>query len=278
MPDTLVLYDADPDGFGSAWAAWKYFGDSADYVEVMHGQELPLFAFSYERVYILDLSFKREDLVDLRNNISFLMVIDHHASAKDMLNGLGIVPWPVRTDRSACTQAWRFFSPGTNIPMLLQYIEDRDLWLWKMRYSEAMNAMIFNTDKTFKAWDELASAVYFEPEKLVRAGRNLLVYRDRLVDMIVENHFMYHGIPTVAAPVLHSEVGHKLLDMYPDAPYVQTYTDNVPEGKRKYSMRSEDHREDVSVIAKKYGGGGHRNAAGYSVLANVPLTNRVQVV
>jgi nanoRNase/pAp phosphatase (c-di-AMP/oligoRNAs hydrolase) len=32
-----------------------------------------------------------------------------------------------------------------------------------------------------------------------------------------------------------------------------------------YSLRSRDDREDVSAMAKKFGGGGHRNAAGFRV-------------
>jgi nanoRNase/pAp phosphatase (c-di-AMP/oligoRNAs hydrolase) len=33
----------------------------------------------------------------------------------------------------------------------------------------------------------------------------------------------------------------------------------------QYSLRSEDSREDVSEVAKQFGGGGHRNAAGYQI-------------
>ena len=38
-----VLYHADcPDGFGGAYAAWKKFGDTAEYIPVKYGRTPPL--------------------------------------------------------------------------------------------------------------------------------------------------------------------------------------------------------------------------------------------
>ncbi len=36
------------------------------------------------------------------------------------------------------------------------------------------------------------------------------------------------------------------------------------DGQRKVSLRSTDGRIDVSIIARKLGGGGHRQAAGFT--------------
>jgi uncharacterized protein len=36
-------------------------------------------------------------------------------------------------------------------------------------------------------------------------------------------------------------------------------------GSRTWSLRSEDSRQDVSEVASTFGGGGHRNAAGFRV-------------
>ena len=44
MPDkkTVVLYHANcHDGFGGAFAAWKKFGDAADYVPMRYGMAIP---------------------------------------------------------------------------------------------------------------------------------------------------------------------------------------------------------------------------------------------
>ena len=64
-------------------------------------------------------------------------------------------------------------------------------------------------------------------------------------------------------PMFASEVGHWLLEENPFAPFAATYSD---QGKsRGYSLRSRDDRLNVSEIARKFGGGGHRNAAGFGV-------------
>lgn len=44
-------------------------------------------------------------------------------------------------------------------------------------------------------------------------------------------------------------------------PFAVTYYDGP--SHRHYSLRSTDAGLDVSLIAKAYGGGGHRNASGF---------------
>jgi nanoRNase/pAp phosphatase (c-di-AMP/oligoRNAs hydrolase) len=58
-------------------------------------------------------------------------------------------------------------------------------------------------------------------------------------------------------------VGHALLDKFPGAPFAATFVIRA-DGFMQWSLRSEDSREDVSAIAKANGGGGHRNAAGFT--------------
>jgi len=61
-----------------------------------------------------------------------------------------------------------------------------------------------------------------------------------------------------------SDTLHMALEKYPSARYAVGYFD-LP-GKRIYSLRSRQGSEvDVSEIAKRHGGGGHKHAAGFSV-------------
>jgi hypothetical protein len=72
-------------------------------------------------------------------------------------------------------------------------------------------------------------------------------------------------VPTVNCPSeLAGEVCHCLLGRFPGAPFVATYFDHG--GIRRWSLRSEDHRTDVSLVARKFGGGGQRNAASFIAL------------
>lgn len=73
-----------------------------------------------------------------------------------------------------------------------------------------------------------------------------------------------HEVPLCnCPPMFASEVGHWLLEENPFASFVACYSD---QGKsRGYSLRSQDGRLNVSEIARKFGGGGHRNAASFGV-------------
>jgi oligoribonuclease NrnB/cAMP/cGMP phosphodiesterase (DHH superfamily) len=265
----LVIYDADPDGFGSAYAAWHALGlKNTDYIEVLHGSDPPKEAFKgYDSVYILDLSFPEDDLLEIMR-LSHLTVIDHHPSAKRVIESLLLNPVPFDTTTAACEQAWRFFNPYQDVPSLLLYVGDRDTWKFEMPYSDAINAYIYTLPKTFNSWQQGNLDITYSWNTVLQIGRALVAYRDKLVlemaeDATVVDWQGFYDVPFVGAPVLWSEVGHLLLDNWPDAPFTVTFKDYTAEGYRKYSLRSEDHRLDVGHLAKQYGGGGHHNAAGF---------------
>ena len=58
-----------------------------------------------------------------------------------------------------------------------------------------------------------------------------------------------------------SEIGNELCRVYPDAPFSATYCDR--KGVRSWSLRSVGDF-DVSEVARRYNGGGHRNSAGFA--------------
>jgi uncharacterized protein len=269
----LVIYDADPDGFGCAYAAWEAFGiEDTDYIEVLHGTDMPEDAYDYENVYILDLSFPYEDLYALTDTTS-VTVIDHHPSAKETVERLRLNPEPFNTEDAACVQSWDFFHPYLPCPKILQYVGDRDTWTFALPYSEEINQYIYTIDQNPLAWAEANRVIEDQFEDALKIGTSLVVYRDKLVEEIVADtttvtqwngYYNSMGIPFVAAPVLHSEVGHRLLEMFPYSPFSVTFSDNPNTNTRKYSLRSEDSRADVGAFAKARGGGGHHNAAGFS--------------
>jgi nanoRNase/pAp phosphatase (c-di-AMP/oligoRNAs hydrolase) len=70
-----------------------------------------------------------------------------------------------------------------------------------------------------------------------------------------------HRVPVANLPyTMSSDAGH---EMAKGRPFAACYWD-TPEG-RVFSLRSNDEGVDVSEVAKQYGGGGHRNASGFTV-------------
>lgn len=68
-----------------------------------------------------------------------------------------------------------------------------------------------------------------------------------------------HRILAVNATVLFSDIAGKLAE---DRPFGACYFEKA-NGRRQWALRSRDGGIDVSVIAKAYGGGGHKNASGF---------------
>ena len=82
--------------------------------------------------------------------------------------------------------------------------------------------------------------------------------------------FFGHTVPCINTTTLISEIGNAISQDYP---FAMMYFDT--EDKRIYSLRSSENGIDVSEIAKKMGGGGHFNAAGFSTGLNSVLINKI---
>lgn len=254
-----VLYHAHcADGFGAAWAAWRELGEDAEYHPVQHGApppEIPEAAF----VYILDFCYPRAVIERMQERHRGLRVIDHHQTAEEELRGLdyGIFDGT----KSGAVLAWEHFHAQKPVPKLLRYVMDRDLWMHALPNSREVSAALSSYPMEFRLWNELEGAV----ERLAAEGVPILRYQAELVGTLCAQARLEtlaeYEVPVVNAGALGTEVGERLLSLYPDAPFVAIYFDRA-DGKRQWSLRSRDDF-DVSVVAQRFHNGGHRQAAGF---------------
>jgi oligoribonuclease NrnB/cAMP/cGMP phosphodiesterase (DHH superfamily) len=269
---THVLYHANcPDGFGAALAAWETLGDKAKYIPVKYDQpppELPKDA----KVAIVDFSYPRDQLLDLKSKVSDLVVLDHHESAQRNLEGLPFAyfppTWPSKDGKgdpghSGATLSWLYFHHDEPIPDFWLYLRDRDNWQWQLPESRAFSTGLASHEMEFRGWDQVARHV----DSVVSEGTTIERFKDRLVDEICAGakpvDILGHTVPVVNGPYeLASDIGEALKKKNPDAPFVAIYYDGK-DGTRGYSLRSEDF--DVSKIAEQFGGGGHEHAAAFRV-------------
>ena len=266
---TLVIYHANcADGFGSAWCAHKKY-PNAVFVAAQHGDEPPYNEAYDKDVYIIDFSYDRDSLFSLNKVAKSLLVLDHHKSAEKALEGLPFCTFDM--NRSGAMMAWDHFFPGEKSPWFIDYIQDRDIWTWELKDSEAINVGLDLVDRTFEAYDgiyceEPTYALY----ETLKSGKAALAYQKKLVERICTNarevEFHGHKVLAVNAAVLQSEVGHELAE---DRPFAIVWR-QVENGDYIYSFRVSDESDfDVSELAASYGGGGHKKAAGCS--SNRPL-------
>jgi oligoribonuclease NrnB/cAMP/cGMP phosphodiesterase (DHH superfamily) len=166
---------------------------------------------------------------------------------------------------------------SSNVPLLLQYISDRDLWKWEMKDSAAINAAISSYPRNFEMWDELCkdlsnpiglALMKSEGEAIERAKQG---YVHEVCKGAVLMDVAGYEVPGVNTTAHHSEVGHELLQLYPDAPFSATYAieheknpDGYIDSYWRWSLRGRGD-VDVSEIARESGGGGHPSAAGFRV-------------
>jgi len=261
----VVYHDHCYDGFGAAFAAWKHLGEDAHYIACQHGEEVPYDQLGGKTLYIVDFSWPKDILETLSKMYKKIIIIDHHKTAQESLNSLDIENIEVNFDmtKSGALMTWEYFHEE-DAPKLIQYISDRDLWKFELPDSAAVHAGLQGKPMRFDVWDGLIS----DPDKLsnlITTGSILLTDQQQRVERICKEAYMtdFFGdeeIPVVNTSVHWSEIGNTLCKMFPDAPFAASFT--VKEDTIMFSLRSIGDF-DVSAIAKKFGGGGHKNAAGF---------------
>ena len=266
----VVYHGKCTDGFGAAWAANKYFRTRSTDVEYMpfdHGSPVHYDHFRDCIVYIVDFSFPRATLKKVCNVANRVVVLDHHQSAQVELEGLDkeIDNLHIVFDmnRSGAGITWDYFFPNDDRPLIISYIEDRDLWRFNLENSKQINDFIITVKYTFDDFDTLAALSY---NQLLEFGAGATQVHEYNVRRAIAGSFCrktiagYEGIPVVNSALYQSEIGHELCQE--NLFGVSYYIDG--DGYYIWSFRSLGEF-DVSEIAKTVGtisGGGHRNAAG----------------
>lgn len=251
---TLVLYHAEcADGFGAAWAIWKRFPE-VRFLPVKHGEPHPK-DLRGERVVIVDFSYARPVLEEIAKEATSLLVLDHHITAEQALAGLPFAYFDQNRSGAVLAWDWAHDAPA---PWLLQYVQDKDLWHWKLPHSREISAALASYPFDFQLWDR------FRQDVLEGEGRAILRYENELVTKLsaLASLVTFEGatVPAVQSAVLTSQIGERLSA---DHPFCLIWHDR--NGRRYYSMRSREDGTDVGAIASVFGGGGHTHAAGFSI-------------
>lgn len=209
-------------------------------------------------------------------------------------------------DKSGARLAWEHFQPERPLPLLLRHIEDQDLWRFALpetsRVCRALRLLPFD----FTVWHELAEQTastdteryrrlladgaaietFFraETERLASSGlRRRARLRGEPVDALqalrhgrevvsdgTSIWLAVAGIAVNASTLFSSELGHRLAEQ--SGTFGLTWQ-LAADDEVKASLRSAGDF-DVAAIAARYGGGGHRNAAGF----RLPLARFVSEV
>ena len=278
-PLNIVYYHKGcMDGLGAAYAVWADQGDEDTvYIPIAYTDSIDV-PKAQCVVTFVDFCPKRVQLETLLaiSLVSRVQIIDHHVSAERELEGLTHPKLIKIIDqtKSGATLAWEVIHGGEP-PWLLRHIEDRDLWKFKFEESRPLHAALSGRDWTFAQLHELVQGGRGALAKLSVVGRALLAKHQKDVSDVAAAcmrpmRIVGYDVQACSAPfTMASDVGHLMLARGFNDPFAAVYWDTATH--RTFSLRSLDGAVDVSIVAEKFGGGGHPRAAGFSVPRAHPL-------
>jgi len=211
---------------------------------------------------IVDFSYPLAVMQSIAAAAKSLVVLDHHKTAEAALASFSAPNAIVTFDmeRSGAGLAWDHFFPGRPRPWIVDYVEDRDLWRHRLPNGPAVNAYLGTLRYDFEAWYVASRR---DIEEIARLGE---VVEDKIRHYVTEVSknarritFEGYDVPIVNAPQV--DISELVGFLSAGEPFAMGWWQRS-DGKFSYSLRSRGDF-DVSALAKKHGGGGHKNAAGF---------------
>lgn len=268
----VVFYHDDLDGFTGAWAAWKKLKDKAEYMELGYDTKNYDFIFQFKdkEIYFIDYSLKIQEMLNLASK-NKVILIDHHLSSKETAD---LLIGSVFDDKhSAAFLSWEYFQDGKKAPLIVRYVEDYDIWKFKLPYSKELTTVLNLYNFNFKVWDKLAKMFQDKTKRkeLIKKGRAIVDYQKSLIGELSDKgqEVFFEGYDAIAvnSPILSSEIGNHIYTKTGKIGIVWSY-----KGKKSpkiYVSLRGNGKINLSELAKKFGGGGHKASAGFAIDGNI---------
>lgn len=283
MTALCIYHGHCDDGFAAAWAVRKALGNDVEFYPGIYQKEPP--PHESRDVIFVDFSYKRPVLDAMSRKARSILILDHHKTAaedlkdlqapfgpgwkrhldnvyQDTCEGVGGKMYALfDMERSGAALAWDFFIEGPR-PDFIEYIQDRDLWRKALAGGAEFTIALRSYPQDFDVWDGLigrgASALIDEGASIQRYYRLRVeeLKRSAYEAKLGEHSCWISNAPYFAASEVAGELAERGLD------FGSCYFE-VEKGRFQYSLRSRGDF-DVSAVAKQFGGGGHKNAAGFT--------------
>lgn len=275
---TVCLYhDKCTDGLGSAFAVWWFAKSNklnVKFYGISVSQDLTALPLDNEYVVMCDISSAWSNLEKLLTRVKGFMLIDHHKTAQQDLEKLPADLKIFDMNHSGASLTWSWFFPGEKVPEFIELIEDRDIWTNKYKRSK----YFYNWMSTVHTEDYLTVFSKFEPlvdsnelNKVLDIGKHYETLSESIIAKeagyarlkLCKLFNKFYIVGTVNSVIYQSDIGNRIMINNPLVDFAAVFS--VSEFTTNFSLRSTNERTDISEIAKLYGGGGHRNAAGLQI-------------
>lgn len=295
----IILYHDDCiDGFMSMYvlrSSFEKINQKVVCIPVMYGFEPPYkqindLSLKHKKVNLVvaDFCYSKDQLLAISPYVDILSVLDHHDTAAELHGGYGYkcisnkcrcsdISVKIIESQSGASLAYDYVSKFTMVPPIVYEfvlgVEDHDLWNYVFDKTEAIIELLVGLPRTYEAWYD-----FFHQEKSIineqlEVAKLKVEYRRKAVKSICEKatlvSFEGHTVPFVNSSHDYSSyVGQELYKDYPFAFMFEIIgNSSIRDCKLncvRVSLRSDRKTGmDLTSIAKKYKGGGHKHAAGF---------------
>ena len=281
-----VLYHRKcPDGFSAAFIVWLYYhinpslksvGDKIKYLAYQPNNYKFPSKLANKNVLMVDINYPKQIIDKLRTKVKNLLIIDHHKTYFQEHQGQFYMIQDMNYAASYLT--WKVFFPSQIEPKFIKYIQDHDLFIHRFNNSIPFNLTLMmkyklNSSKDFPSWKKMLQNK--EIEKMVENGKKYQEYQQHLLD---KNSIRIHkqkwgqyniGVVNFEVIGLTSEFGNYLCDINPNLDFTVLWSYHYNDKNNRVSLRSRKSNIDLSIIANKFGGGGHQGAASFTWKGNM---------
>ncbi len=267
------LFHRDNDGRCSGAIVGKKYGiENVNFIPITYGEVLPWNVIKPEdKVIIVDFSLQKEGewerLLSITRDIIW---IDHHKSAIDRDDA----PHHVRGIRlngtAGAELTWEYFFPDEDVPLIVKYISDYDIWKFEYNDTRAVNQGLYSRHcdpKNKELWDILLSNdkdVYGELlDEIILHGKIIMEYDKNSWSKIMKYQKYFTRFETYKTIACNLR-GPSLIFESTDNEEYELMVWWWFNGK-EYEYRVSTNRDniDCSKICEKYGGGGHLKIGGF---------------
>lgn len=270
-----IYHNRDLDGFASG-AIIKLMYPSAEMFGYDYGQDFPQNIYG-KHIIMADISIPMKQMLDLTvlngNNLTW---IDHHISAINDYNEFVVSNGNfcnaiLQDGIAACEGTWNHLFPDKKMPLAIKLLGEYDTWRNndKERWNNEILPFQYGMRFRCNSVDSFPKQL-LEDDKLIDTiiseGKIILMYQSQIDTLLCKNssfELEFNGLRAIC--LNGGSNSGSFISVYDENKHDIMIPFRYSRNKWVISLYTTKDNIDCSVIAKTYGGGGHKKAAGFQV-------------
>lgn len=265
-PGDLVFYHNDADGI-LASLIFQKVDPAARTFPINYDQMDKLLSCTEKAntIWFLDFAPTPEVYEQIKDRYKRIIIIDHHRTAQDYAYGDDKVTWFCSPNKCGASLLWEFLFKDVDPPKIVELVEEHDIAPKASRESYGISLAVETPYLRLlvrQALDDAEDVQDLALEELLTFANTLATYQiERTQNLLDEKGFEVTLDGYSFYALNHPRFGRlSQFLLRPDGKGVLSFSYG---GNGKWSISLYAEGFDVSKIAKKRKGGGHKNAAGF---------------